>query len=196
MPVEQRDGAGDGEAQRLRARAEEAEDAARGVAGVTNSEGGAASLGEAVLALATSHGFAGAYATTSHALFASVVAGEGAGMQRDYAYRVARHADDLIPPAEIGALAGARAVARLAPAALPSGPRPVVFDPRIGGSLIGYAICSTVCPGEPDACSSCVPEPDAADALAEPLPTTGITPSAARPWLTRIAAATAAQRSR
>jgi len=122
----------------LRARAEETEDAARAVAGVTNSEGGGASAGHAVVALATSHGFAGGYAATSHSLSASVVAGEGSSMQRDYAWRSARHSEDLLSPAEIGRLAGERAVARLAPKSLPSGPRPVVFDPRAGGSLVGH----------------------------------------------------------
>jgi len=124
----------------LRARAEEAEDAARAVAGVSNSEGASASAGEAVVALATSHGFAAAYASTSHSLSASVVAGEGAAMQRDYAWRATRHAADLLPPREIGRLAGERAVARLAPAAMSSGPRPVVFDPRVAGSLIGHLL--------------------------------------------------------
>ena len=124
----------------LRRRAEACEDAARAVVGVTNSEGGGAGLGESVVALATSHGFAGGYASTTHSLSASVVAGEGAGMQRDYAWRAARHADDLLDPAAIGALAGERAVARLDPAALASGPRPVVFDPRVGGSLVGHLL--------------------------------------------------------
>ena len=124
----------------LRARAEQAEDAARAVAGVTNSEGASAGAGAAVLALATSHGFAGGYATTSHSLSASVVAGEGAGMQRDYAWRATRHAGDLLTPEEIGRLAGERAVARLAPATLRSGPRSVVFDPRVAGSLVGHLL--------------------------------------------------------
>ena len=124
----------------LRRRAEACEDAARAVVGVTNSEGGGAGLGESVVALATSHGFAGGYASTTHSLSASVVAGEGAGMQRDYAWRAARHAEDLLDPAAIGALAGERAVARLDPAALASGPRPVVFDPRVGGSLVGHLL--------------------------------------------------------
>ena len=124
----------------LRALAEEAEDAARAVPGVTNSEGGGASEGASVMALATSHGFAGGFAATSRSLSASVIAGEGAGMQRDYAYRVARHASDLLSPHEIGTLAGERAVGRLAPATIPSGPRAVVFDPRVGGSLIGHLL--------------------------------------------------------
>lgn len=124
----------------LRRTAEEAEDAARAVAGVTNSEGAGASASRSVVALATSHGFAGGYATTAHSLSASVVAGEGSGMQRDYAWRSARYAADLLAPDEIGRRAGSRAVARLAPGRVKSGPMPVVFDPRVGNSLVGHLI--------------------------------------------------------
>jgi len=126
--------------QALRAAAEAAEDAARAVAGVTNSDGAGASAGRAVFALATSHGFAGGYETTSHGLSASVVAGEDAGKQRDYAWRQARHRDALPSPQEIGALAGTRAVARLDPGRVKSGPLPVVFDPRVGGTLVGHLV--------------------------------------------------------
>lgn len=126
--------------QDLRAHALEAEDAARGVAGVTNSEGGSASAGRGVFALATSTGFAAAYATTSHAVSASVIAGEGAGMQRDYAWRQARHLADLPPPSTIGQTAGERAVKRLGPGRLTSGQMPVVLDPRVGGTIVGHLI--------------------------------------------------------
>jgi PmbA protein len=126
--------------QDLRAIAEAAEDAARSVPGVTNSEGGGASAGRGIFALATSHGFSGAYATTSRSLSASVVAGEGSGMQRDYGWRSARHGADLPSPEEIGAMAGNRAVARLNPGRVKSGPLPVVFDPRVGGTLVGHLI--------------------------------------------------------
>lgn len=122
----------------LRAAALEAEDAARAIAGVTNSDGATASAGSGVFALATSHGFAGAYGSTSHSLSVSIVAGEGAAKQRDYAWRSSHHRADLPLPAEIGALAGRRAVARLNPGRMASGPMPVVFDPRVGGSLIGH----------------------------------------------------------
>lgn len=124
--------------QDLLARALAAEDAARAVAGVTNSEGGSASLARRVMALVTSHGFAGAYGGTSHGISAVVIAGEGDGMQRDYGWRSARHLADLPAPEEIGQLAGDRAVRRLRPGRLKSGPLPVVFDPRVGGSLIGH----------------------------------------------------------
>ena len=124
----------------LRSRAETAEAAARAVDGVTNSEGAGASAGRAVFALATSHGFVGAYETTSRSLSASVIAGEGSGMQRDYAWRLARYGADLPPPEEIGRMAGERAVQRLAPGRLASGSLPVVFDPRVGGSLVGHLL--------------------------------------------------------
>ena len=122
----------------LRAAAEEAEDAARGVAGVTNSEGGGASAASSVWALATSHGFAGAYRTTSYGVSASVIAGTGAGMQRDYDYHTARHRERLDPAGEIGRRAGERAVARLDPGKVESGALPVVFEPRVGASLVGH----------------------------------------------------------
>lgn len=124
----------------LRAAAEAAEDAARAVAGVTNSEGASASSGLSVLALATSHGFADAYASTSHGISATMVAGEGGAKQRDYGWRQARHSEDLISPEEVGRLAGERAVAKLNPGRLKSGPLPVVFAPRVGGSLVGHLI--------------------------------------------------------
>ena len=126
--------------QELRRRAEETEDAARAVEGVTNSEGAGASFGRSSVALATSHGFSGSYAATGHALAASVVAGEGGRMQRDYEHRSARHAEDLLPPAEIGRRAGERAVARLDPGSMESRQMPVVFDPRVGNSLVGHLI--------------------------------------------------------
>ena len=124
----------------LRRLAEEAEDAARAVAGVTNSEGGGASAGRGLFALATSHGFSGAYAASSHSISASVVAGEGSTMQRDYSWRSTRHAADLKSPGEIGQEAGMRAVRRLNPGRVKSGPMPVVFDPRVANTLVGHLI--------------------------------------------------------
>jgi len=124
----------------LRERALEAEDAARSVAGVTNSEGAGASASRQVMALATSTGFARAYASTMHGVSASVLAGEGGTMQRDYAYSSVHHLQDLEGAAAIGRLAGERAVAKRDPARLQSGSMPVVFDPRISGGLLTHLI--------------------------------------------------------
>lgn len=122
----------------LRERALEAEDAARAVEGVTNSEGAGAGASRAVMALATSHGFAGSYAATTYGVHASVVAGQAGGMERDYAHHSARHLTLLEDAAAIGRRAGERAIRRLAPGRVPSGPVPVVFDRRVGGSLLGH----------------------------------------------------------
>ena len=55
-----------------------AEDAARAVAGVTNSEGAEASWGLSTVAMAASNGFAGTYSRSRHGLSVSVLAGEEA----------------------------------------------------------------------------------------------------------------------
>lgn len=122
----------------LRARALEAEAAALAVAGVTNSSGAGASASAATVALATSSGFAGAYRSSGHGCSASVIAGEGAGMQRDYGWHSARHAEDLEAAAEIGRRAGERAVARLNPVRPRPRRMPVLFDPRVASSLLGH----------------------------------------------------------
>lgn len=126
--------------QALRAAALAVEEAARAVAGVTNSEGGTASHSRTRFALATSHGFAGGYGSSGHSLSASVIAGEGAAMQRDYGWHSAHHLSDLESAAEIGARAGTRAVARLKPGKAPVGKVPVVLDPRVGGSILGHLL--------------------------------------------------------
>jgi len=117
-----------------------AEDAARAVNGVSNSEGGGASASRSIWALATSHGFAGAYAATGYGLSASVLAGSGGEMVRDYAHHSARHRGKLEDPVAIGTRAGERAVARLNPGRIASGAMPVVFDPRVGSSLLGHLV--------------------------------------------------------
>jgi PmbA protein len=122
----------------LRARALEAEGAALAIPGITNSSGAGASASAAVIALATSGGFSGAYGSTGHGVSAAVVAGEGSSMQRDHAWHSVRNLDDLEPAALVGRRAGERAVARLNPTRPRPGKYPVLFDPRVAGSLLGH----------------------------------------------------------
>ena len=124
----------------LRAAALECEDAARAVAGVTNSEGAGASAARSIFALATSHGFAGVKSSTGYGLSASVLAGEGDAKERDYDWRSARYLADLDSAAAIGRRAGERAVKRVNPGSAKSGSMPVVFDPRVGSSLVGHLL--------------------------------------------------------
>ena len=122
----------------LRARALTVEQAALAVAGVTNSSGGSASASASTLALATSAGFAGAFRATGYSCSAGVIAGEGAGMQRDHAWHSARYLEDLDAAETIGRLAGQRAVARLNSTRPKPGRMPVLFDPRVASSLLGH----------------------------------------------------------
>lgn len=124
----------------LKAIALAAEDAARSVLGVSNSEGGTAGASRAQMALATSHGFVGGYSTSSHGVSASVLAGGDGAMERDYAHHSARHASMLESPELIGRQAGERAVARLNPVRVESGAMPVVFDRRVSSSILGHLL--------------------------------------------------------
>ena len=119
----------------LIARARIAEDAARAVAGVSNSEGGSAGYGRTEVFLATSAGFAGQYVRTSHSVSATALAGAGTAMQRDYDYSSATHLADLEDAAGIGRTAGERAVARMNPTRPKTTRLSVVYDPRVASSL-------------------------------------------------------------
>ena len=122
----------------LRARALAAEQAALAVPGVTNSSGGSASASASSIALATSAGFAGAYRASGYSCSATMIAGEGAGMQRDHAWHSARHLEDLDSAEEIGRLAGERAAARLNSTRPKPGRMPVLLDPRVATTLLGH----------------------------------------------------------
>jgi PmbA protein len=125
-------------AEALIARAAAAEDAARTVPGVTNSEGGDAGFGRTEAVLVTSAGFAGQWVRTSHSISAAVLAGSGTDMQRDYDSHSTVHLADLDDPVSIGRSAGERAVKRLHPKRPKTAKLPVVYDPRVAGSLLGH----------------------------------------------------------
>lgn len=115
-----------------------AEDAARAVAGVTNSEGAETGWSRARIAIATSNGFARAYETSSHSLAASVLAGEGTDMERDYDYASSVYHADMEDPARIGQSAGERAVKRLNARKVETQQVPVVYDPRVSGGIVRH----------------------------------------------------------
>lgn len=115
-----------------------AEEAAMAVPGVTNSEGAEAGWSLASVALAASNGIARQYRRSGFSLSASVLAGEGTAMQRDYDYSSAVHLADLRAAEDIGQSAGERAVRRLGPRRVASTQVPVIFDPRVSSSLLGH----------------------------------------------------------
>lgn len=136
------DDGGDPDPAALKGRALAAEDAARSVAGVTNSNGSSVSASASIFAIVTSDGFAGVNRTTGYSNSVSVVAGEAGAMQRDYAWHSARHAVDLEDPEEIGLRAGKRAASRLNPVSVKAGAMPVLFDPRVATTLLGHFVAA------------------------------------------------------
>ncbi|MFN3659501.1 MAG: TldD/PmbA family protein [Pseudolabrys sp.] len=122
----------------LEQRARAAEAAGLAVQGVAKSGGASASAGIGGMVLVTSTGFRGAYLGSSHGVSMTAIAGEGTGMERDYDYSSARHAADLESPEKIGRTAGERAIARLNPRKVATRKVPVVFDPRVAGSLVSH----------------------------------------------------------
>ncbi len=122
----------------LMERARRAEEAALAVAGVTNSEGADAGWSRSTIAIAASNGFAGSYGVSRQSLSASVLAGTGTGMERDYDYDSKVYGADLRDAADIGREAGERAVRRLNPRRMKSGKLPVLFDPRASRGLLGH----------------------------------------------------------
>jgi PmbA protein len=124
----------------LEALARRAEDSGRAVRGVSKSGGASASAGIGGMVLLTSHGFSGAYLGSSHSIVMQAIAGEGTTMETDYDFTSALHAADLDAPEKIGRQAGEKAVARLNPRKVSTRKVPVVFDPKIAGSIVGHLV--------------------------------------------------------
>lgn len=123
----------------LRDKALAAEEAALAVEGVTNSGGAGASAGMGGLVLVTSHGFQGAYSGSRFGFSASVIAGAGTKMERDYDYDSRLYYAELDNPTDVGRRAGERAVKRLNPRQVPTANGvTVVFDPRVARGFVGH----------------------------------------------------------
>ncbi|MBS0409384.1 MAG: TldD/PmbA family protein [Proteobacteria bacterium] len=124
----------------LEALALAAENAARAVEGVTNSNGGSASWSNSGWRLVTSAGFSGEYRASTFGLSAQCIAGEGAAMERGGEGRATRWREDLPTPEAIGAEAGRRAVTSLNARKIASTTAPVIFENRLATSLLGPLI--------------------------------------------------------
>ena len=114
----------------------EAEDSALSINGVTNSEGASSSYSKNKIFLATSDGFYNYKEKTNYSNSISVIAGKGTKMERDYEYQSKIHNKDLDAPKTIGEIAANRAVSRLNPKKVKSNSVPIIFDPRVSGSLL------------------------------------------------------------
>jgi PmbA protein len=128
------------EASELQSAALEAEAAALAVPGISKMDGAGASWSSSRIHLAASNGFSGGYGRTNRGIQAVAICGDGLAMERDYAFESRMHAADLPEAAEVGRLAGLRAVARAGARKPPTGAYPVLYDERIASSLVGHLV--------------------------------------------------------
>jgi PmbA protein len=118
-----------------------AEDAARDHdARISNSEGATVNTQRGLFVYGNSQGFLDGYASSRHSLSCTVIAGEGADMQRDYWYSVSRRADALETPAEVGRHAARRTVARLDARSLDTCTTPVVYAADVARGLFQHLL--------------------------------------------------------
>jgi PmbA protein len=103
---------------------------------ITNSEGAGLDTHDSQIIYANTHGFIGAYRTSSFSLAVSPIAEVGGAMQRDSWYGVSRHFNHLDSPEVIGTTAAKRALRRLGARKIPTQEAPVVFDPEMAASLL------------------------------------------------------------
>ncbi|MFK2875463.1 metalloprotease PmbA [Dyella lipolytica] len=116
------------------------EAAGRAHAGITNSEGASVQMGESLSVYANSHGFVGSERGTRHSLSLSLIAGDEAGMQRDYWYDSVRSASDFMSAQALGNKAAERTLSRVGARRLSTRQCPVLFAPEIARGLIGHLI--------------------------------------------------------
>ena len=118
----------------------EAEAAALGVPNVAQTQASGAGWSSRRMHLAASNGFSGGYGRTGWSVSAVAISGEGSTMERDYYGDGRTHYDDLMSAAEIGRMAGERAVSRAGSSKPPTGRYPVLYDERISSGLIGHLV--------------------------------------------------------
>ncbi len=105
---------------------------------ITNSEGAQVNTGGGRFVMANSAGFMGGYQYSQHGISATVIAGKGDGMQRDYWYTANRYPERLQSPQQVGEIAAQRTVKRLNARKLPTGRYPVIYEAPLAIGLIGH----------------------------------------------------------
>ena len=105
---------------------------------IDNSSGASFSAGEDTVVLANSRGFVGSYRSRTSRFSVVPVAQRDGEMQRDYWYSAGRGMADLLPPEEVGRIAGERTVRRLGSRQVPTCEAPIVFDPETAAEILGH----------------------------------------------------------
>lgn len=132
------DPAGEPDAAALSDLARAIEESGLSHAGITNTEGAEAEWSRADVALVSSNGFSGVYRKDYASASVSLIAGEGTGMERDYAYDLAVAMSEMDKAEDIGRRAAQRTLGRLNPRKGKTGTFPVLYDRRVAASLLGH----------------------------------------------------------
>jgi PmbA protein len=103
---------------------------------IFNSEGASLNSHNGLQVYGNTHGFIGGYPSSRHSLSCAVVGKEGESMQRDYWYTLARQAERLEMPEEVGRMAAQRTLARLNARQLPTQQAPVLFQADVAVGLL------------------------------------------------------------
>jgi len=105
---------------------------------IVNSHGSSCNTHEGHAVLANSKGFLGEYRKTYTGLNVSLQAGEIDDLVEDFWFSSKTHLAELAPPEEIARTAVARTVRQLKPRKIETQRVPVIFEPMMTGSLLGF----------------------------------------------------------
>ena len=107
---------------------------------IVNSDGASFSSHQGLRVYGNSHGMIAGYPLTRHSISTMVIGKEGEQMQRDSAYTIARHKDDLNDAAKVGLEAATETLAKLNSQKLGTMKVPVIFRADIANSLFGHLV--------------------------------------------------------
>lgn len=103
---------------------------------IVNSEGATLDSEVGVGVYGNSHGFNQGYPISRHSISCSVIARDGAEMQRDYWYTTARHQEDMESASAVGKRAAERTISRLGARKLKTCQAPVIFRDELAAGLL------------------------------------------------------------
>ena len=118
------------------------EEAGRADRQISNSEGAGFEAALGLSVYGNSNGFLGRSAGTRYSQSCVLLAGQGDGMQRDYAYDSRRCLDDLESAETTGREAARLTVGRLGAEPLKTAEMPVLFAPRVATGLVGHLVAA------------------------------------------------------
>ncbi len=107
---------------------------------IVNSDGASFSSHQGLRVYGNSHGMIAGYPRTRHSISTMVIGKDGEQMQRDSAYTIARHKDDLNDAAKVGLEAATETLAKLNSQKLGTMKVPVIFRADIANSLFGHLV--------------------------------------------------------